>query len=258
MLCEYHHKNIKVYDMDNEEKKLFEELLEKLGDKRQNKKDFWDRFGAISTFLSTVVLAALGLYFTNQYNERQGARDFQTQIHQTRVLEMQTVERFIPHLTGDEETKKIALLAITSLGSPEFATKFAQLSPSEGTEAAADQIMRTATSANQNEAPAPIVSTPSRDKEGWAYVGHYIDSSNKWKTRYFDISETAKPDTLVGKILSVREQTGALNVREGMPTITGSFKPVMGALKVGSKAEIVEIKEWLNSGYIWAKINYGS
>jgi len=244
--------------MTEDEKKLFKELIEKLDAQKGKKKDFWDRFGAISTFLSTVVLAALGLYFTNEYNERQGARDFQAQVHQTRVLEMQTVEKFIPHLTGDEEKKKIALLAITSLGSPEFATKFAQLSPSEGTEAAADQIMRTATSAGQTIVPDAIVSSINRNKEGWAYVGHYVESNGTWKTRYFDIEETSQPESLVGEVLSVREQTGALNVREGMPSITGSFKPVIGALKVGSKVEIVEISEWLSSGYIWAKIHYGT
>ncbi|WP_207063996.1 SH3 domain-containing protein [Motiliproteus sp. SC1-56] len=223
-----------------------------------SKKDVWDRFGAISTFLSTVVIAALGLYFTHSYNERQGARDFQAQIHQTRVLEMQTVEKFIPHLSGDEETKKIALLAITSLGSPEFATKFAQLSPSEGTEAAADQIMRTATPAGQDKVPEAVVSSPTREREGWAYVGHYVDSSGRWKTRYFDINEAIQPASLVGQRLTVRAQTGALNVREGMPNLGGSFKPVIGALKPGSQVEIVEVKEWLSSGYIWAKIHYGT
>ena len=51
--------------MTEDEKKLFKELIEKLDAQKDKKKDFWDRFGAISTFLSTVVLAALGLYFTN-------------------------------------------------------------------------------------------------------------------------------------------------------------------------------------------------
>ncbi len=66
---------------------------------------------------------------------------------------MQTVEKFIPHLTSDEKTKEIALLALTTLGSSEFATKFSQLSPSEGSEAAADTIMRTAVGPEQRQIP---------------------------------------------------------------------------------------------------------
>jgi hypothetical protein len=36
--------------------------------------------------------------------------------YRNRVLELQTVEKFIPHLTKNEESKKVALIAITTLG----------------------------------------------------------------------------------------------------------------------------------------------
>ncbi len=100
--------------MDEEDQKILVEILQELQSQRSRKKDFWDRFSTISVFLSTVVIAGLGSYFTYSYNKQQGAQEHQTQVYQTKILEMQTVERFIPHLTSDEKTKEIALLALTT------------------------------------------------------------------------------------------------------------------------------------------------
>ena len=241
--------------MDGKDQKVLVEILQELQSQRGQKKDFWDRFSTISVFLSTVVIAGLGSYFTYSYNKQQGTQEHQNQIHQTKILEMQTVERFIPHLTGDEKTKEIALLALTTLGSSEFATKFSQLSPSPGSEAAADTIMRTAVALEQQQIPKAVTSVANTEKEGWAYVGHFVNS--QWKTRYFDIALDVAPEILEGTVLKVREETGALNVREGMPTFTGSFKSIIGALKPGSEAKVLNVEEWLSSGYIWAHITYG-
>lgn len=234
------------------------ETLDELKNQNRKKKDNWDRFSTLSTFLSTVVVAALGLYFTHVYNESQSAREHQTQTYQTRILEMQTVEKFIPHLTGDEETKKVALLALTSLGSPEFATRFAKLNPSEGTESAADVIMATASSPEQQQIPIAVSSTgATTGNEGWAYLGHYVRDTKQWKTKYFDIEDEAMPDSLASQSLKVREKTGALNVRIGMPTSDGRFLKIIEVLKPGSKALVHEIQEWHSTGYMWAKITYG-
>ncbi len=241
--------------MDDNDQKILVEILQELKSQQGRKKDLWDRFSTVSVFLSTVVIAALGSYFTYSYNKQQGNLEHQTQVHQTKILEMQTVEKFIPHLTSDEKTKEIALLALTTLGSSEFATKFSQLSPSTGSDAAADTIMRTAVALEQRQIPPPLTSTANAEREGWAYVGHFVNS--KWKTRYFEIDLDAKPESLEGEVLVVREETGALNVREGMPTFTGSFKSIIGALNPGSKAKILKVEEWLSSGYMWAQIAYG-
>ncbi|MCP4075109.1 MAG: hypothetical protein GY744_02865 [Gammaproteobacteria bacterium] len=242
--------------MEDNDQKILVEILQELKSQQGQEKDLWDRFSTVSVFLSTVVIAALGSYFTYSYNKQQGILEHQTQVHQTKILEMQTVEKFIPHLTSDEKTKEIALLALTTLGSSEFATKFSQLSPSTGSDAAADTIMRTAVTLEQKQIPPPLTSTANAEKEGWAYVGHYVNS--KWKTRYFEIDLDAKPELLKGEVLVVREETGALNVREGMPTFTGSFKSIIGALNPGSKAKILKVEEWLSSGYMWAQIAYGT
>ena len=241
--------------MNESDQKVLLEILQKLKSQGSKKKDAWDRFSTISVFLSSVVIASLGTYFTYTYNQKQDALELQAQANQTKILEMQTVEKFIPHLTSDEKTKEIALLALTTLGNSEFATRFSQLSPSEGSFAAADTIMRSTVTSEQKSIPNPITSTAKQEKVGWAYVGHYDNS--KWKTRYFNFPEEMQPKLLVGEILTVNEKTGALNVREGMPSFAGSFKPIIGALNPGSKAKIINVNEWHSSGYIWAEISYG-
>jgi hypothetical protein len=172
---------------------------------------------------------------------------------------MQTVERFIPHLTGTEESKKVALLALSSLGSPEFATRFAQLNPSAGTEFAADVIMATASPAQQSQLPVPVSSTAAATgNEGWAYLGHFERSTGNWRTKYFDFDRRAVPDSLQNLALQVSQETGALNVRVGMPTPDGRFAEIIDVLTPGSKATIHEVREWHSTGYMWARITYGT
>lgn len=227
------------------------------------KKDVLERVAALATILVPAVIAAVGLIFTYQFNKQQEIRiqqnqehQQQNQKHQVRILEMQTLEKFIPHLAGNEKTKEIALIAITTLGSPEIATQFAQLSPSKGSEIATDRIMRIASSPEQGQIPKSVGAVATTERKGWSYVGHFLDSRSEWKTRYFDIGVNVDPESLIGETIMVREETGALNVREGMPTMTGSFKPVIAALKPGSRVKILQVNQWLSSGYIWAHISY--
>lgn len=51
------------------------ELIDILKKNNNDKKDFWDKFSAASTFLSGVIVALVGLYFTNNYNVQRAARD---------------------------------------------------------------------------------------------------------------------------------------------------------------------------------------
>lgn len=236
-----------------------QEALDELRKLNAKKKDFWDRFAAVSTFLSTVVIAGIGLYFTHTYNERQSSREHQSSIYETKILEMQTVEKFIPHLAGNEENKRVALLALTTLGSSEFATQFAALNPSEGADSAADTIMATAeftvSRSSKPDTNSTILQSPVKIVK-WAYVGHYSRADKQWKTRYFDFDISTPPEALVEQSLAVREVTGSLNVREGMPTPSGQFPRVIDVLDSGNKATLISVNEWHNTGYIWAQINF--
>ena len=69
------------------------ELLEKAGGSR---KDRWDKFATMSTFLSTVVLAIIGGIFTHVYNSKQDERNEALKRQELKVAQIQTVEKFVP------------------------------------------------------------------------------------------------------------------------------------------------------------------
>lgn len=257
-------------------KATLDDLLTELKAQRDKSKDFWDRLAPASAFISSVVLGVLGLWLTHDYNvrqtqiiERQSEQDRVEKQHQARILEMQAVEKFVPYLTTDDERQKeVALLVISTLGSPEFATQFAKLNPSKGTLAATDRIMATATSASQTASPVSVTSKPPiavstdkaatvrQGKTGWVYLGQYVAQDKRWETRYFDFSVSTDPSTLVSSPQVVRIQTGNINVRVGMPTESGEFLKVREILKPGSQIKIKAVKEWSSTGYMWAEVDY--
>lgn len=92
-------------------------------------KDFWDRTMSISPIISALIIACVGSYFTYTYNQQQ-----------LKVQEIQTIEKFIPHLVGDEKSKRAAILAISSLGNDNLAARVASIFASEGTASALQSI----------------------------------------------------------------------------------------------------------------------
>lgn len=92
-------------------------------------KDIWDKIGAIAPIVSGILIFGAGWLFTYAYNEQQ-----------LRLQEVQTIERFIPHLMGSEQSKKAAILAISSLTNPELAARFASIFASSGTVSALQSI----------------------------------------------------------------------------------------------------------------------
>jgi len=105
-------------------------LIEKLS----KKKDFWDKFASLSTFIGTVLLAAIGLYFTTIYKHQE-----------VRVAEAQTIEKFLPHLTGtNENEKKGAIISIASLDDPTLAARLGVAFSSSGSVDALEFIYKQA------------------------------------------------------------------------------------------------------------------
>lgn len=92
-------------------------------------KDNWDKLAAIAPIISGVMIFVMGGYFTYSYNQQQ-----------LRLQEIQTIERFIPHLMGNEQSKRAAILAISSLTNAELAGNFAQIFASQGTVSALQSI----------------------------------------------------------------------------------------------------------------------
>jgi hypothetical protein len=78
-------------------------ILETLKKNARRKREWWDRFSGVSTLLSGIIIAAIGGYFAYSYNNRQAdlldaqnRRSNDTKAHETRILEMETVKKFIP------------------------------------------------------------------------------------------------------------------------------------------------------------------
>lgn len=133
--------------MNNDEiKVLLAEVLEQQKEmreqlaKQKSGKDFWDRLGALSPIFSAVIIACVGAYFTFSFNQQQ-----------LRVQEIQTIERFIPHLAGSEQSKRAAILAMSSLGDTKVAAKVASIFASEGTVSALHSIAATTTDQGNKE-----------------------------------------------------------------------------------------------------------
>ncbi len=104
-------------------------------------KDTWDKLGSIAPIVSGFLIAGFGAYFTMQFNQQQ-----------IKLQELQTIERFIPHLAGNEKTKKAAILAMSTLGNTELASKMASLFASEGTVSALQSIAQNGSRKDRNVA----------------------------------------------------------------------------------------------------------
>lgn len=95
-------------------------------------KDTWDKVAAVAPIISGFLIFVAGGVFTYAFNQQQ-----------LRLQEVQTIERFIPHLTGNEQSKKAAILAISSLTNAELAGKIASIFASSGTVSALQSMATT-------------------------------------------------------------------------------------------------------------------
>lgn len=102
-------------------------------------KDVWDKVAAIAPIVSGALIFAMGGMCTYNYNQQQ-----------LRLQEIQTIEKFIPHLMGNEQSKRAAILAISSLTNAELAGKFAQIFASQGTVSALQSIAENGSEKEKN------------------------------------------------------------------------------------------------------------
>ncbi len=220
-----------------------------MADAGREAKDLWEKLGGLSVFLSSVVIAGAGLIINSSYNERQSSREADAQQRQHELSKVQTLSTFMPYLSGTKETREAALYAITALGYPELSIRLGSFQ--KGETATSDNIMRAA--------PASVAATVAlpappagREEPAWVYLGEF---DGGWKTRYLDFDTRLKPENLVGNSYAVRGETGAVNVRAGMPTDNGEFPRVARTLRSGAHVKILEVRQWLTTGYTWARIS---
>ncbi len=105
-----------ISELKQQQQELLAELRKKKG------RDFWEKVQLLSPLLSAILISSTGLICTYNYNQQQ-----------IKLQTIQTIEKFIPHLLGNEVSKKAAILALSSMGHTDLATKFAKLFASEGT-----------------------------------------------------------------------------------------------------------------------------
>lgn len=114
--------------LEEQQQKLLTELAKS---ENKQKRDFWDKLAAISPIMSGMAIALSALLCTYQYNQQQ-----------IKLQEAQTVERFIPHLMGNDTSKRMAILAMKTLVNTDLAAKYAAMFPSAGTISALKTIAR--------------------------------------------------------------------------------------------------------------------
>jgi len=117
-----------IKELIDQQKTIIEKLSKSKG------KDRWDKLAILSTFLSSIVIAAIGISFTNAYKARE-----------VRVSEAQVIEKLVLHLSGtNEDAKKGALLAAATLGNNEIAARLGALYASPGTIEALETLLKKA------------------------------------------------------------------------------------------------------------------
>ena len=101
--------------------------------KNDRGKDGWDKFASISTFLSGIVVALVGIAATAVYNARQFASQTIQKNHELAVQRVQAVEKLLPHLASNDPKLRLgALDAIAALGDEALATRLAERFGGEG------------------------------------------------------------------------------------------------------------------------------
>jgi len=92
------------------------------------------------------------------------------------------------------------------------------------------------------EPTVPIVAATGPER--WVYVGSYRPDAKKWETKYLDFADDPDPQSLAGRDLPVNRQTGALNVRPGIPNDKGILPPPVDTLPENARVHINRMQRW--------------
>lgn len=138
----------------------------------KKKKDMWDKMSIASSFISGVILAVLGIYFTQSYNQQQtqlikqqGDENRRQVDHQMKLAEIQIVGTLMPDLAGPEENKKkAAILAISELTNTKLAGDIASIFQGTGSIKAMTTIASKGNQSDKNVAKATLATIASSSK----------------------------------------------------------------------------------------------
>jgi len=206
-------------------------------------KDNWDKFDIWSKATIAFMTAILTLF---GYQFTVNAKKFDD-----KMALLQTIEKWLPVLVSeDEKMKDAAIMAIKELGDPSLALILGKVY--KAGEAVKKINLDSGVSA-MRKIETITVQSAIKNRAGWIYLGEYDE--NNWVTQYIDFDKKSLPAELSGKV-NYKVAADQLNVRKNMPNKLGVFGDINEAIGKDTEVNIIEVRDWLSTGYIWARINY--
>lgn len=258
-------------------------------ERTSSKKDTWDKFKVVATIVVGLLSAAFARVQAAQRdhihelevaeanrNSEADRRIRELEVanansnqqaelmlrEKERVLhEVEISEKFLPHLCcGTVPQRQMALLMMEALGHRDLMLKIsATLAPSDEARDVGNAAMRRAGAATSSgpgeKTGAPVTSAKGRSS-GWVYLGDYEGPSKGWRTHYLEFDKKSSPQALVDRTFAVRDDTGALNVRSGMPSVEAEFGAVIRTVNVGQSVTIKSVHAWNETGFWWAEVEF--
>lgn len=168
------------------------------------------------------------------------------------------VTGLMPHISKDENSRKVAIIALSKLGSEDIAMEFASIYEDSDAKSAGDEIQNHGVSEEQGEEPAPTLEkqayNPANSKSGWMYLGRR--NGKEWSGNYTVLDNNFSLSQLAGKIVKVKEGVSGVNIRTGYPSIFGKLKPTLHTLKSGSEVKITSKSHYTFNDFIWVSVEY--
>lgn len=109
-------------------------------------KDIWDKLSAVSGLISGILVALIGGIAAYLYRERERITSESRDKKELALMELQATQGFFPYLLSENEKEiELAILAISSLGSPRLATQLAAYLQRTGARKAVSKILEVPT-----------------------------------------------------------------------------------------------------------------
>ena len=236
------------------------------------KKDAWDKLN----ILATVTIAGMVAYWGYIIDARQQAAQAQNDRFERALqeLKLQTdarnkdedqlthrlavVTTLMPHISESETSRKVALVALSKLGSEDIAMECSRIFDDESAKSAGDEIQNHGLSDEQGDSPTPTFSAltfdPNNTQSGWMYLGRREGS--KWSGNYTELKNSDSVSDLVGKVVTVKQEVSGVNIRAGYPTIFGKLQRTIHTLKPGSEVRIGNGLHYTFNDFIWVTVEY--
>ena len=151
----------------------------------------------MAPIISGIFIFLAGGVFTYTYNQQQ-----------LKLQEIQTIEKFIPHLTGSEQSKKAAILAINSIADAKLAGKIASIYASQGTVSALQTMSRSGNGRDREIAEQALARTIENIKARESRLDD-MESEYRQAIQNSDTSHSADADTpvnLIGMAVTYKTQ----------------------------------------------------